>query len=185
MPEGRKGPRRRRGASPAKPAVQHIAGSVWLFVDTDPPTTTHHDKDIITVRTRTRAFTKLRDSDRLRAAQQLYSVYIPPNRGGRPLAPPLRVQIVFRFRGEDGYWWDKKPDADNAAKTLIDSLVRHGWIERDEQVVDPIVSKIEANRPGVLIRIETIDEPPPSSLYYIPNRDKWGVIQPLPEGGVL
>lgn len=177
-----------------KPPVEYVAGRVWLWVPDEPPATTHHSKIIVTVPTKPRmgkdgtiktTRQMLADDKRLRAARDFYAAMLPYNRKGTAIKPPLRLEIVFRFRGEQRAWWAEKPDCDNAAKTLTDALVERGWIERDEQIVDLAVSKVQSTTPGVLILLETIDRDPATSLYYVPMASGRGVIRPQPEGGDL
>jgi Holliday junction resolvase RusA-like endonuclease len=96
------------------------------------------------------------------AARQAYD--------GKPLEGPLSATMVFLFPRTKAMtwktkpmpraWFTRKPDADNCAKGVLDSL--NDWLFVDDsQVVTLIVEKLYAagdEQPGVYVVIEAMDE---------------------------
>lgn len=85
-----------------------------------------------------------------------------------PYEHPLRMQIVYRFpmRKSEKKWkrdrpaipCDKRPDADNLAKGLIDAMGKVGFFRDDSQIYDLKITKLYAQRTGIAVSIKEIDE---------------------------
>lgn len=90
-----------------------------------------------------------------------------------PLPGPLVLQIDFFFprpkkhyakaglRRGAPFWHRSKPDADNAAKAVMDALTTLGVWEDDAQVAQLVVRKCFAATPrdaGAVVTVETLEE---------------------------
>jgi Holliday junction resolvase RusA-like endonuclease len=122
-----------------------------------PPTVTHHAKKIVRYGRNGRL--GLTDSPDLKAARTLYLATIPHN-PGRPVRPPVGLKVLFVWdcAGLDcnTIWNVAKPDLDNSVKALLDALVLRGWIERDQQVTNMLLSKMLYNRGGIVLSIRSL-----------------------------
>lgn len=130
-----------------------------------PPKTSHHAKKIV----RSGKFHSLADTDRLVSARQAWQAALTPFAGtvGQPFHGPLEVwiRLVWPWRTSDGKKVRArgeipcivKPDADNAAKTVLDTLVLLGIIRADQEVANLHVSKRFAERGGWSIAIDRMD----------------------------
>lgn len=120
----------------------------------DPPTVTHHAKRI--------ARGKMFDPPRLKAARDLYYVLLVASgqRPPRPLTGPIRLDIVFCFRGDRLAWHTHKPDRDNLCKTFQDQLVAAGFIAADQQIVAGSITKITGPIPYVRASARVLALPP-------------------------
>ena len=76
-----------------------------------------------------------------------------------PAVGPLSMTIVAEFArpktGQKGDWCEKRPDADNIAKAVLDALNGIAYAD-DAQVVDLRVTKQWADKNKVTVRIEPI-----------------------------
>jgi Holliday junction resolvase RusA-like endonuclease len=146
-----------RERNPAK--YTPIAGIIVGFLPGQPPTVTHHAKKIARRGDRL----KLVDSPGLTAARTQYLSKIPEN-AGPPIAGPLMVRLEFSWAEKAATklaYRQAKPDADNAAKVVLDLLCERGWIANDAQVsvlaaIKLNVPAAEAHKPGVTVLIQTI-----------------------------
>lgn len=136
-----------------------VANEFDVTLDMEPPTVTHHAKKIKRFGTRL----GLGDSDRLKAAKQLYHYMLVRSmkRPPEPLDGPVRLDITFCFGGAAATeWYTVKPDRDNAEKTLVDALVAAGFIRLDQRVCCGDVVKIRGPRPYVRAVGRVLTEPP-------------------------
>jgi Holliday junction resolvase RusA-like endonuclease len=123
-----------------------VVGHVLLELDMEPPSVTHHDKEIVprygkggVVRGH-----RLVDSPGLRAAREAYERSIPERRVLVPLRAPVALRVEFWFpwaivraygSGRDnGIWMTDKPDLSNSIKQLEDLLALRGYIADDKHV---------------------------------------------------
>src|SRR5436309_3503650 len=119
-----------------------VPARLTLFVHGDPPTTTHHDKRI---EKRGRRLC-LVDTPRLRAARDYYFRAIP-ERNGPPIAGPVLARLTFCWgdgamgAGDLPRWMEQTPDADNAAKAVLDAIAERRWIQNDSKVARLVVMK--------------------------------------------
>ena len=96
------------------------------------------------------------------------AVAAQPHRGRFGMSGPLGVEIVFTFprpkthyrkaglRPEAPLWHVAKPDADNAAKAVLDALTQIGVWDDDALVASLRVEKKYGGRPGAFIAIEPL-----------------------------
>lgn len=137
-----------------------VAGAVQFWLDGPPPTVTHHAKEIIRLGGRL----GLKNSDRLRAAHEWHAMRIPPI--DQPIAGPLIAHVTWYFPLPDkplpgevvGGDMQRKPDRENLAKVLFDSLERAGWIENDSKVTRGPLTKFwtETKYAGIRIYLRTV-----------------------------
>jgi Holliday junction resolvase RusA-like endonuclease len=109
---------------------------IELTLPMDPPTVTHHDKQIHRFAGGRRG---LEDSDELKAAKERYAKLLAAS-GRRPRAPldgPIRLEATFVFahptRTDEH---TDKPDASNLIKVCEDALARAGFLLADQRVAD-------------------------------------------------
>lgn len=113
-----------------------------------------------------------------------------PRLPATPCTDPLRVECAFTFRRPKGHyranglvkptaptWHTAKPDADNAAKAVLDACTQLGLWQDDAQVVALVVTKRYADAgqlPGVHVLVAsqgaasaamTDDPPEPEDLF--------------------
>ena len=124
-----------------------------------PPKTSHHAKKIV----KFGEFTKLADKPELVAARQIWQVSLQPFQPAAPLDGPLRLELelTWPWRGGDSARkrragripCDVKPDADNIAKAIIDTMVRLCFLRADQQIAVLVVKKWIGDHPGLEFRI--------------------------------
>lgn len=165
-----------------------IVGATWFRFDGDPPTTTHHDKELVVRGGKP----QMRNSKALEAAWHYYLRQLP----GRaqplmPIAGPVHAEIIFRYRmpqssdHDAGDWHQEKPDFENACKVLLDALSLKGYLVDDKHVVRAWVEKLYGGRlsTGVHVLLRTItphDPPHPELMAKLTPRLVYREITPLP-----
>ena len=93
---------------------------------------------------------------------------VKPHLPESPITGPLSVELYFFIRRPKSHfkkdkikhdapiWCEKKPDADNFAKAVLDCLTQIGFWKDDSQVVTLFISKAFADsRVGCLIEVES------------------------------
>lgn len=92
---------------------------------------------------------------------------IPP-RGkpaSRSLREPLSVSLEFSFpypastpksRSGSPRWRVERPDLDNLAKSVLDSLTRAGVFDDDSCVAELTLRKLNGPEPGLRVEVETL-----------------------------
>jgi len=135
-----------------------------IFLSCIPPKTTHHAKRIV----RVKGFARLADKPELTAAKDTYEALLCQHQIGTPYEGFLSVviEVTWPWRKDTPKYkrvlgrvrCNTKPDADDFAKTLIDSLVRMRFIYEDSQVSELVVRKFWGDVPGVAIEIRHLDE---------------------------
>jgi Holliday junction resolvase RusA-like endonuclease len=139
-----------------------------LFLRCIPPKASHHQKAIVTIRTKAGdEFHKLADKAPLRAARQLYAGLLSGKAPRSPIPSPVGLLLEFtwpwragdsqRTRALGRIWKETSPDNSNLAKTLEDVLCAMGFIENDGQVGELVVRKFLGDSPGVGISIRTLE----------------------------
>jgi Holliday junction resolvase RusA-like endonuclease len=123
-----------------------LQGYFWGWLAGEPPTVTHHDKDLgwrwgsNGQRTPT-----LRNSAKLNAARDWYLARVPERNDLIPLRPPVLLKAVFCWAlSPDTTRWPsgaryggyrfEKPDLDNCMKVLKDVLAERGFLYDDSHV---------------------------------------------------
>lgn len=132
-----------------------------------PPKTTHQSKKIARFGSGSRAFTRLKDTERLTMARELYLAMFAKHRPSEPFEGPVELELLIVWPYRNGEpkaktiaklfrMMDKKPDASNMAKTIEDILVELRFINDDGQVSDLIVRKRWGHEPGIGVRITEV-----------------------------
>lgn len=167
---------------PLSPALE---GAFQLIFWMDPPTATHHDKEIAQVFGKGgRRHSTLRNSPALNAAWAEYLSRTIERRTLVPLMPPVELAVMFGFRcpqgreALDGLPYCHKPDLDNSVKVLKDVLALRGYLVADEQVFSERLLKVWARRPFVYVRGQSL---PASSKLTLqtPNSDPFYEVFPV------
>lgn len=128
-----------------------------------PPKTTHQAKKIV----RVGGFTKLADKPELREVVSDYMTLLRPYVPAKPFEGAIILNLEFTFP------WRKsepkrnrvfrtmphtsKPDWDNMAKTLVDVMVKLGFMRDDAQIFDSRVRKLWGDEVGINITIEEVE----------------------------
>lgn len=126
-----------------------------------PPTTTHQSKKIV----RFGGFSKLADTDKLKAAIASYEGLLLQGRPKERIIGPIALDITFVWPHKKstpkkhlGEMIPKvaKPDCDNLSKTLTDAMTRTFWFKDDAEIFSLTVSKYHGpdDRVGVWIDIK-------------------------------
>jgi len=98
-----------------------------------------------------------------------------PHLAGEPLTGPVALEVAFSFprpkkhflkaglRPGAPTWFPSKPDADNAAKAVMDALTILGLWRDDSQVVSLLIRKTfgGAAEVGARVTVATLEEPEP------------------------
>lgn len=139
-----------------------MAESITIFERFVPPTTTHHAKKIA----RVGGFARLVDSKALKEAKATWDAVIAPYKPDKPIPGPVAVCITLMWPYRKGepkknrgslLRHDTKPDLDNMAKAIIDSLAKWQFIENDARVCSLTVDKFYAEAGGVRIVIAPVE----------------------------
>jgi Holliday junction resolvase RusA-like endonuclease len=130
-----------------------------FFMPCDPPTASHHAKQII----RLGKFYSLADKPELKAARKMLEKLMMPHRLPAPITGAVTLTLEFtwpwrsgdskRARAQGRIPKPTRPDCSNVAKTTEDRLVKMGFLEDDGQVVELIVRKWVGDRPGIRVVI--------------------------------
>lgn len=129
-----------------------------FFCDMEPPRATAQERQV-TIRNGKPAFY---EPSKVKEARQKLTQYIgqyaPPEKN----YGPVRLTVVWYFgtkckRAQNRYK-DTKPDIDNMMKMLLDVMTVLGFWDDDRQVVGLLTEKRWSLRPGVLIRLESVDQ---------------------------
>lgn len=119
----------------------------------DYPTATHQQKDVVCATGKPIFIPK----DGLKKAkEQITDALIRSKmKPDKPFAGILRLDLTFCFHPKakhfDGEPHTNKPDRDNLEKTLVDLLVDHGFILKDQEIFSGEIIKIWSRVPGVNI----------------------------------
>jgi hypothetical protein len=90
-------------------------------------------------------------------------------REGKPASPslrePLSVSLEFSFpypastpksRSGSPRWRVERPDLDNLAKSVLDSLTRAGIFDDDSRVAELTLRKLNSPNPGLRVTVESL-----------------------------
>lgn len=79
-----------------------------------------------------------------------------------PLEGPIRLEVAFRYKPsrkkDQSAWKVTKPDTDNLIKTVKDVMTRLHFWKDDAQVCFEMTKKAWGSDPGIMVRIETMEE---------------------------
>lgn len=124
-----------------------------FFLDINPPTTTHQQKQVAVINGKPRFY----EPDRLKAARQLLTLALKKHTPKKPFQGALYLKVVWLFpkgtRHKDGEWKTTKPDTDNLQKLLKDCMTDCGFWGDDKQVAQETVAKKWAEKPGIEIMV--------------------------------
>lgn len=139
---------------------------ISFTIDCDPPTATHHSKQIV----HTGGFARLADRPNLVAARRELMALVSPYRPPSPVLGPIKLTVWFAFphlkgtsarkRAKAGaldappMWKTTRPDLSNLVKTLEDVLVASGFMQDDGQVCSMVLVKVYSDKPGITVQIE-------------------------------
>lgn len=130
-----------------------------FFLAMQPPTVTHHSKQLHAYIKDGRPKAALHDSEELRDARAKLHAYLAKHRPQRPMEGPVRLVVKWLFeKGShgDGEYKTSKPDTDNLQKALKDCMTQLGFWHDDAQVASEVVEKFWAARPGIFVQVEEI-----------------------------
>lgn len=133
-----------------------------FFLPMNPPTVTHHDKELHAYLKDGRPRAVLHDSARLLDAKAKLRAALLPHRPAKPLEGPVRLVVKWCFADPEGCHRDgeykvTKPDTDNLDKALKDQMTRLGFWADDAQVASEISEKFWSGTPGIFIQAEALD----------------------------
>lgn len=146
------------------PLLPARAALVGFHFRGNPPTATHHDKQLVVRSGKPRMI----NSAALAEAHAYYSRQLPARKAMIPLLGPVLADVSFFFElpekpdaagGEKPGWpCQRKPDRDNAVKVLFDELALAGYLAADEQITDGPIRKrwAVASGGGVVVLLRTI-----------------------------
>lgn len=132
-----------------------------FFLPMNPPTVTHHDKELHAYLKDGKPRAVLHDSARLLDAKAKLRAALLPHRPPQPLQGPVRLVVKWCFfdsegRHKNGEYKITKPDTDNLDKALKDQMTRLGFWADDAQVASEVSEKFWADLPGVWVFAEEI-----------------------------
>lgn len=158
-PTGRARGKQRPALSGPTEGILEPSAVIEFFEHCTPPRTAHHAKRIIRIGKHAR----LADTPELQVATSFWDGLMLPHRPARPLEGPLFLVLEFtwpwnvgdskRLRATGRTWHDKKPDAENLCKTVVDALGRCAYFLNDSQIVEVVLRKYRGERPGVRVRL--------------------------------
>lgn len=127
-----------------------------------PPKTSHHSKRIV----RMGKFSRLADSPELKTARSIWFAALQPFAPPAPLEGPLHLSLVFtwpwrksdRPKGAVRIPYPSRPDCDNLAKTVADTMAALCFFRDDAQIVHLTVSKYLGEKPGLDFSIGRLSE---------------------------
>lgn len=138
-----------------------------FFLPMQPPTVTHHAKQLHAYMKGGKPCAVLYDSPALKDAHAKLHAHLAPHAPPAPLEGPVQLVVKWRFpctaRHRDGQYKTTKPDTDNLQKALKDEMTRlHFWRD-DAQVASEIAEKFWADTPGIFVSVVAL-EPPKGGL---------------------
>jgi len=86
------------------------------------------------------------------------SKYVPLIRYDGPVRLTVKWLFPMTKTSFDGQYKHTRPDTDNLQKMLKDCMSELGYWKDDALVASEIVEKFWAERPGIYIKIERIDD---------------------------
>jgi Holliday junction resolvase RusA-like endonuclease len=124
----------------------------------DPPTKTYQEHRVGISKNGKPYFYEDRELKQICAR---YHDALIPLRPPEPLTGPLRLLVKWCFpkgKHSDGQYKDTKPDTDNLIKMLKDEMTRAGFWKDDSQVASEINEKFWADKPGIYVRIDRLED---------------------------
>lgn len=131
---------------------------VLFFLPIIPPTVTHQEKKVHVVNGRP----VLYEPAELKAARIKLMAHLGKHAPALPLQGAVRLVVkwCFPITGShiDGQWKTIKPDTDNLQKLLKDCMTLCGYWKDDAQVASEIVEKFWAEKPGIFISAQELED---------------------------
>lgn len=123
-----------------------------------PPTITQQEHDIAVVNGKPIVY----DPPELKMARQKIRDTLALHRLNHPMVGPVMLEVswCFPLKGnhKDGEFKTTKPDTDNLQKMLKDEMTKLKFWKDDAQVCVEVICKYWAEIPGILIKIQSLDE---------------------------
>lgn len=101
-------------------------------------------------------------SKSLEKARRVYNVALRGcEKPSEPFAGAVKLTLGFHYGTKDkrkiqGIWKTTRPDCDNVAKVFVDSLVHHGWMVDDANIVQLSITKTWDTRSYVFMILEEV-----------------------------
>lgn len=131
---------------------------VLFFLPIIPPTVTHQEKKVHVVNGRP----VLYEPAELKAARIKLMAHLGKHAPALPLQGAVRLVVkwCFPITGShiDGQWKTTKPDTDNLQKLLKDCMTLCGYWKDDAQVASEIIEKFWAEKPGIFISAQELED---------------------------
>ena len=130
---------------------------IEFFMPMIPPTATHQEKKWRVVKGKPVSY----DPPGVLAARSKLTDHLAGHKPAHPLEGAVRLLVKWCFpRGQhkDGEYRITKPDTDNLNKLLKDCMTAVGFWKDDAQVASEICEKFWAERPGIFVHVEDLEE---------------------------
>lgn len=102
------------------------------------------------------------DPTELKMARQKIRDNLALHRFDKPMVGPVMLEVswCFPIKGNhyDGEFKTSKPDTDNLQKMLKDEMTKLKFWKDDAQVCVEVICKFWAEIPGILIKIQSLNE---------------------------
>lgn len=122
------------------------------------PTVTHQQKQVHVVNGKPVFY----EPAELKAARTKLEAHLAKHKPEKKFTGPVRLLVKWCFpvlgKHQDGEYKTTKPDTDNLQKLLKDVMTDLRYWKDDAQVASEIVEKFWADKPGIYIRIEELEE---------------------------
>ena len=128
-----------------------------FFLDIQPPTVTHQEKKIGVRNGKPYTY----EPEELKDARQKLTAHLAGRAPKEPYTRGVRLVVKWCFpKGEhrNGEYRTTKPDTDNLQKLLKDVMTSVGFWTDDALVASENCEKFWANRPGIYIRVDPLQE---------------------------
>lgn len=101
-------------------------------------------------------------SKTLEEARRIYARELKKLEKDDPYSGAIKLSIVFGYGTKEKkkirqQWKTTKPDLDNIAKVFIDSLMHHGFIEEDSNIVQLSLTKHWDDHSYILFVLEEVE----------------------------
>lgn len=138
---------------------------IEFFMPMQPPTVTHHDKQLHAYMKGGKPCAVLHDSPELKDAKAKLHSHLAKHRIDAPLIGPVLLVVKWCFAippgstHKNGEYKTSKPDTDNLQKALKDQMTLLGFWRDDAQVSSEVCEKFWADVPGVYVCLTEIAAP--------------------------
>lgn len=126
----------------------------------EPPTVTHHSKQLHAYMAAGKPHAVLHDSPELKDAKAKLHAALAPHAPAEPLQGAVRLAVKWCFartgKHANGEYKPTKPDTDNLQKALKDQMTALRFWQDDAQVASEIAEKFYSDVPGVFVFVEEL-----------------------------